>query len=71
MSLSEEEQLRILERAEWLYEVGIPGLGVGGIFLFLSLFLRDHDMLATGVVVLAISVTAIKVGQYYKDKVLP
>lgn len=69
--MTDDEELRILERAEWFYEVGIPGGAVGALLFLLAFFLRDQDMLATGAIILAISAVAIKLGQYYKDKVLP
>ena len=68
--MTDEEELEILERAEWFYEMGIPGGFVGASLFILAFFMQDQDMLATGAIILAISAAAVKVGQYYKDKVL-
>jgi hypothetical protein len=72
LTTEEEEELRILERAQFLYELGIPGGCMGMFLLFIAPFFDVWWTVATtGLVISALSISMIQLGKYYKDKVLP
>ena len=67
----DEEELKILERAESFYEIGIPG-GVVGFFFGMCAPFFDYweAMASTSLIIMALSYASIRLGGYYKDKVL-
>jgi hypothetical protein len=71
MPLTDDEQLKILERAQFLYECGLPGLGVGfGVIVFGA---ASHDFvtLLIGGGIGLVSMCMLQLGKHYKDKALP
>lgn len=69
--MNDEEELRILERAQFLYELGLPGLGVGlGVILF-GTATQDFTTLLIGGGIGMVSMLMLQLGRYYKEKFLP
>ena len=69
--LTPDEELRILERAQFLYECGLPGMGVGlGVTLF-GIATQDFTTLLIGGGIGTASMLMLQLGKHYKDKVLP
>lgn len=69
--MTDDEQLRILERALRLYDCGIPGLCVGfGVIVFGAV---SHDFLTLliGGGIGLVSMCMLQLGKHYKDKCLP
>jgi len=69
--LNNEEELRILERAQWLYEAGIPGAAVGIGITLLSAFTQDTVTALIGTGITVTSLCLIELGKHYKSKYLP
>lgn len=69
--MTNEDELRILERAQFLYELGLPGMGVGlGVVVF-GVATQDFTTLLIGGGIGTVSMLMLQLGKYLKDKVLP
>ncbi len=61
--------LKFLERAEWLFEMGIPGAAVGiGVTLY-SAFTHEASTALIGTGITLLSLCLIELGRRYRDKV--
>lgn len=70
--MTNDEELKILERAESFYEIGIPGAVVAFFLGMCAPFFGHWETVAsTSLIIMALSYAAIRLGGYYKDKVLP
>lgn len=68
---TEDEELKVLERAHTCYEVGIPGMLCGGVLITIGSIMHDVPMFATGGIIALVSFIAIKLAEHLKAKVLP
>ena len=69
--MTDEEQLKILERAQFFYEWGLPGLCVSFVALMFGAVSHDFHALLIGGGMGMVSILMLQLGRHYKDKGLP
>ncbi len=67
--MKEGEILKLLERAEWFFEMGIPGLVVGLGVTMIAGFSHDVVMAFIGAGITTTSLCFIELGRRYRNKV--